>query len=123
MPNSFNKPALQPNDLIQKMVARGLYVDDRQQAQDYLTKVGYYRLSGYTLLLETAGSFATNSSGTALYQRTHVFRSGASFQELIDLYDVDRYLRLYLLDAIERIEVSFRTILSDHMTLKYANPH
>ena len=105
------------------MINRGLTVENKQYALHYFATVGYYRLSGYTLLLETPGTFVTNANGVTMYQRTHVFRPGASFRELIDLYDLDRRLRLHILDAIERIEVAFRTILSNHMTLKYSDTH
>ena len=105
------------------MIDRGLTVENRQYALHYLATVGYYRLSGYTLLLEAPGTFVTKGSGGTMYQRTHVFRSDASFRELIDLYDLDRRLRLHILDAIERIEVAFRTILSNHMTTKYSDTH
>ena len=98
-------------------------MEDRPRALHYLETVGYYRLSGYTLLLETPGTFVTNQNGITLYQRTHIFRQGASFEELTDLYDLDRRLRLHILDATERIEVAFRTILSNHMTLKYSDTH
>ena len=120
---TFSKPALQPDDLLNQMMDRGLSVENRQYALHYLATVGYYRLSGYTLLLETPGTFTTNHNGVSLYQRTHLFRPGTSFRELLDLYDLDRRLRLHSLDAIERIEVAFRTILSNHMTLKYSDPH
>lgn len=105
------------------MIARGLIVKNRPYALHYLETVGYYRLSGYTLLLETPGTSVANQNRMMLYQRTHVFRQGASFEELIHLYDFDRRLRLHILDAIERIEVAFRTVLSNHMTLKYSDTH
>ena len=66
------------------MIDRGLVVENRPRALHYLETVGYYRLSGYTLLLETPGTFVTNHKGITMYQRTHVFRQGSSFEELID---------------------------------------
>ena len=95
---------------------------DEDYAKRYLTFVGYYRLSGYTLLLETPGIYS-KSNGKTMYQRTHKFRKGVSFSDLISLYDLDRRLRLHVLDAIERIEVGVRSLINNIMTERHADPH
>lgn len=41
--------------------------------------------------------------------KTHRFRPGASFEEIVRLYELDRRLRLVTLEAVERIEVALRS--------------
>ncbi|WP_338031443.1 Abi family protein [Ensifer aridi] len=38
----------------------------------------------------------------------HKFKDGTSFDDVLALYAFDRRLRLHVMDAIERIEVSLR---------------
>lgn len=52
----------------------------------------------------------------------HTFNKGANFEHALDLYVFDRKLRLLLLYAIERIEVSLRTQWAYHLAHKYG-PH
>ena len=75
------------------------------------------------MLLETPGIFVKNHNRITTYQRTHLFRKNASVEELIDLYDLDRRHRLHIIDAIERIEVAFRTVLSNYVTLRNSDTH
>ena len=89
---------------------RGLQVEDEAEAVHYLTYIGYYRLSGYSRPLMRHGT------GEA-----HKFKEGARFTNILDLYRFDRELRLIMMDAIERIEVAFRTVFSNTMACKYGS--
>jgi abortive infection bacteriophage resistance protein len=119
----YAKSPLTPDQLLDQLESRGLEIEDRDYARHYLVHVGYYRLSGYTLLLETEGEFVVSPKGKASYQRTHTFREAATFSQLINLYDLDRRLRLHVLDAIERLEVAVRNNICNHMSLTYGDPH
>ncbi|XXG32323.1 MAG: Abi family protein [Ferrovum myxofaciens] len=57
--------------------------------------MNYYRLRAYWLPFETT-----------LPGGEHQFRTGTTFSDVIGIYQFDRALRLLLLDAIERIEIS-----------------
>ena len=46
----------------------------------------------------------------------HRFREGTTFEQVLDRYVFDRELRLLVLDAIERIEVSVRTQWAYHLS-------
>ena len=46
---------------------------------------------------------------------THTFKDNVSFENIIELYIFDRELRLLIMDAIERIEVSIRTRWAYHL--------
>jgi abortive infection bacteriophage resistance protein len=45
--------------------------------------------------------------------------SGTPFDNVIDLYERDRKLRLLVMDAIERIEIATRTRLTYHLARTY----
>ena len=79
-------------------------VPDTAKAEEYLRRIGYYRLSGYWYPFRV---FVKNQDGSIT--RGDRFKSGAEFKHATDLYAFDKTLRLLALDAIERIEISVRT--------------
>lgn len=74
---------------------RGMVIEDPTQVEFYLQHLNYYRLGAYWLPFE-----ADHGS--------HSFQPGTRFDDVLNLYIFDRELRLLVLDAIERIEVSVR---------------
>ncbi len=96
----YTKPALSINDQIRLLEGRGLIITDQKKTEKYLSNISYYRLSGY--LYPFKDLTTDNFVGTI------------SFDEIIDLYLFDRGLRLLIFDAIETIEVTFRTQLIYH---------
>lgn len=104
----YNKPALTENELLDRWQKRGMVVPDLGRASRYLRHVGYYRLSAYVRSFEGG--------------ERDVLRPGTTFDDVLDLYIFDRKLRLLSLDALERIEVSVRAAISDHMS-RAAGPH
>jgi abortive infection bacteriophage resistance protein len=104
----FNKPPLPIPEQIHHLRQKGLLLDNEQEASHYLTVIGYYRLMIYfkPFLLK---------SETGIRQ----FKPNTQFSDLLNLYVFDRELRLLVTDALERIEVSFRTAISNAMSLKY----
>lgn len=101
---------MSPDDLVQRMVERGLWVPDQERACRYLQHIGYYRLSPYAIPFQHGGS-------------EHLFRAGTSFDDLLGLYVFDRSLRLLVMDALERVEVAVRAALTDHMAMTTGNAH
>ena len=73
-----------------------MHIPDRDYAHHYLTHLNYYQLGAYWLPFEADHS-------------THAFRPDTHFDDVINLYVFDRELRLLVMDAIERLEVSIRT--------------
>lgn len=92
----FTKPALTFSQQVAVLQGRGMVIDDPAQAEFYLRHLNYYRLGAYWL------PFETNHA-------THALRPGTRFDDVLNLYVFDRELRLLLMDALERIEVSVRT--------------
>ena len=99
----FNKPPLSLADQLSLLISRGLTMSDPSDATHYLTHIGYYRLSGYALPFQIGGSGADR----------HNFKPGVTFDDILDRYVFDRKLRLLVMDAIERIEISVRAALSN----------
>jgi abortive infection bacteriophage resistance protein len=97
-----DKPALTFEQQLDKLIARGLVVNDRQKALHYLSHINYYRFAGYLLPFEADHA-------------THRLRPGTEFDQVLGLYGFDRELRLHVLDALERVEVSMRTRWAYHV--------
>jgi abortive infection bacteriophage resistance protein len=97
---TFTKQALLTADLLQFLIDKGLIVADRPYAEHSLSYVGYYRLKIYTRHFEDAGK---------------KFRAGTTFENIIEVYEFDRALRLLCLDAIEKVEVALRAHIVNEM--------
>lgn len=110
-PQKFNKPPLTLDQHINLLISRGLIINDQTLVKDYLQFIGYYRLSAYFIPFQTVD----NKS------EPHQFKPNTTFENVLDLYIFDRKLRLLFLDAIERIEVAIKAIISNTITLKYNN--
>jgi len=80
-----------------KLLSRGL-IADREELLQRLNSVSYYRLSGYLYPFRKSDS-------------DHQYREGTTLKLVWSRYCFDRRLRVLVLDAIERIEVSARTKL------------
>lgn len=96
MKQPFTKPATTYAEQVALLQKRGMVIDDPASAAFYLQHLNYYRLGAYWLPFE-----ADHGS--------HTFKPGTRFGEVLNLYIFDRELRLLVLDAIERIEVSVRS--------------
>lgn len=105
----FTKPALRFDDQAKLLASRGLRIDDTAVAVQFLTHVNYYRLAGYVLPFESDHA-------------THQIRSGTRFEDVVNLYLFDRALRLLVMDAVEKIEVSVRTQWAYHFA-HTVSPH
>ncbi len=107
----FSKPFLTIAGQITQLKSRGMQFDDEEQAAYYLENLNYYRLSAYWLPFESD-------------HQTHTFREGTTFERVLELYIFDRELRLLMLDAIERVEVSVRSRFAYEISQKYgSHPH
>jgi abortive infection bacteriophage resistance protein len=108
------------DEQLDQLIARGLLVTDRERALDHLERIGYYRLSGYWFAFrDRSGQFCRLDEQGKKPQRVRIetialdrFRSGATFQNAVDLYIFDKRLRLLVMDALERIEVALRVDIS-----------
>jgi len=98
---NFTKACTLPPDLISLLKQRGLVISNEQKAINYLTNLGYFRLSAYfyPLLKEPKSD--------------HLYKSGATFDMALDMYRFDRKLRILLFNEIEKIEVAIRSAMNN----------
>lgn len=85
---------------LSRMEGRGLVVADEEFALARLCELNYYRLRGYWLTLERNDSFV----------------KGASFDDVWEIYQLDRELRTWLWRAIAPIEIKLRTQFAYHFS-------
>lgn len=104
---TFTKKALSIDDQIQLLKNRQLNIKDSQRAARYLEVISFFRLSPYMR------SFQIKDD------KNHNFKSDAEFKQIVDLYAFDRELRLFIIDAVKRFEVSVRATINNHMGPKY----
>lgn len=81
----YDKPHLDYNAQVQRLISRGLDVPDRAKAVAALKSIGYYRLSAYTYPLLKPGAEARTRSSD--------FVEGATLDEVLHLYSFDEKLR------------------------------
>ncbi|KQX35387.1 DNA-binding protein [Devosia sp. Root436] len=108
----FTKPSLTIQRQIEKLEGRGMSVPDKGKADHYLQHISYYRLRAYWLPFEVP----------AQVDGEHKFADGTSLDDAISLYVFDRQLRLLVMDAIERVEVSLRGAWAYRLAIQYG-PH
>jgi abortive infection bacteriophage resistance protein len=85
-------------------------VGDRARAKHQLQHVNYYRVRAYWVPNEIPAGLDD-----------HAFAPGTKLATIFDLYAFDQKLRLLVLDAIERIEVSLRTRWVNVLSLRYGS--
>ena len=110
MLESYTKPPLTFNQQLQQLKDRGLLIDDDRLALSHLRTISYYRLSAYWYpfrKIEQDGTISDN------------FQEGVHLNNVIGLYEFDRRLRLYVMDAIERFEVYVRALFAGAIGRKY----
>lgn len=101
MSSTYDKPFLTVEKQVERLVERGMQISDPGACGRALRAIGYYRLSGYWY------PFRAKADG---YEQTRPsdFVDKTTFDEVLDHYYFDERLRLEILRAIARIEVSLR---------------
>ncbi|POR68057.1 hypothetical protein BKM25_28000, partial [Pseudomonas avellanae] len=109
-PLFFLKPAKSPNALLRHLRLKGLGTRGQKiKATQALEFIGHHRLLMYMRPLQD------------IHKR---FYAHVQFDDILQLYDFDRRLRLVCLDGIDRIEVAFRSAIINTLALdKACGPH
>lgn len=95
-PKTFTKTFATSTELVALLKDRGLEITNEHKAEHYLENIGYYRLSAYMYPLLKRP------------KQLHLYKKGASFEKVMELYRFDKKLRMLMLNEIEKIEVSVR---------------
>ncbi len=99
----YSKHPTSISEQLELLIERGLLIQNYEDDARQLQVIGYYRLTGYL----------------KPFQINDRFNEGTTINQVLDLYDYDRKLRLCLLGALERIEIAFKAIVNYYMSLKY----
>ncbi len=97
----FQKESKLPHEQINNLKNRGLFIRNEKKAIDYLTNIGYFRLTAYFYPL------------LAKPKSKHVFKSGSDFEMALNMYKFDRKLRMIIFNEIEKIEIAIRATITD----------
>ena len=77
----FQKPATTIDWQIEKLIERGLQIENKKLAEHYLSNVSYYRLGEYWYVLQAD-------------KVNHTFKEDATFEKVVNLYEFDRELKI-----------------------------
>lgn len=83
---------------------RNLAIHDVNKAVNTLRRISYHRLSAYFKPFLKHGK---------------QFKEGASFEEIVGIYEFDKRLRQLILGLLESVEIALRTHLSYFLSQKY----
>ncbi len=100
----YTKPALTFQDQADLLIKRGL-VGSRDEIVEKLQAVNYYRLSAYWY--------------TFRQSETDDLTPGTSLTTVWSRYTFDRQIRLLVMDAVERVEIAFRTQVVNRHSLAH----
>ena len=107
---NYTKTYASPSQLVSLLRSRGLVIVDETRLKNYLKHIGYYRFSAYLYPLLTTP------------KENHVFKSGSTFDNALDMYRFDRHLRLLMFNQIEKIEVAVRSAIVNIASRETGNP-
>lgn len=93
----YRKTFISFEEQLERLICRGMRVENKERAIDILKYNSYYRLRAYTY------PFQDNTNPQ------HPFVQKVSIEEIYDLYNFDRKLRKLVFRALEKIEIAFRT--------------
>lgn len=92
-PSTWAKPATTVTTQVSILESRNMTVADKNEAENILRRVNYYRFCHYANSLVSVKDDFT----------------GLTFEDVVALYNLDRELRSILMEALSWAEVSFRT--------------
>ena len=104
----YAKPHLTFDAQLEKIASRGLVISDEARALEALRNIGYYRLSAYlhTFRVKTVDGAPGHD------ERENKYVEGASFTDVLLLWEYDRELRMLLIDGLEQFEIALRTAIA-----------
>jgi abortive infection bacteriophage resistance protein len=108
----FTKRALDLQDQAILLASRRLVFENWADAHEHLEHIGYYRFTGYLHPFKIGGS-GPNAED---------YRPGTTFELVHDRYVFDRKLRMLILDAVEKIEITARSAISNSLATRHG-PH
>ncbi len=104
----YNKSPLSINKQLNKLVDKGLQINNTAQARKKLKNVNYYRLSSYFV---------------PFYKiRSKKFKAHTIFEDILDLYEFDNELRKLVFSCIQTLEIAVRSRIINNYSCNF-NAH
>ena len=106
----YDLPHASPAQIVEDLKARGLIVQDRDYAEHKIALMGYTRLYIYikSRLEGRGGRFV---DGT--------FIEGTTFENILNIHDFDRRIRVECLLAVKEFEILLRNSISEILSANY----
>ena len=101
----YSKQPLDYSEILDLLASRGLIIADRNKAIECLKVVSYFRLDNYFHPMESD-------------KIRHIFKSGSTFENAMDLYRFDCGLRELIFTAIQAVEIALRSKMIHHIPLQ-----
>lgn len=99
------KAPLSFEDQCARLKSHGMIISDLSTAKDFLSKVNYYRFSGYFL------QFRKSENQSDLV-------NGITFEKIVEIYKFDEELRNTSRKYLENIEIFYRTQISYYFSME-----
>ena len=103
----YIKPHASPEDRIRHLRSKGLIVTRPNVAARKIDSIGYERLRIYFLSRRD--------------QPDKTFRSGTTYNEILQIYECDARLRELAFKAVGRFEIAFRNTLSEALSSRFGS--
>lgn len=101
---TYDRAAASISEQINILQSRNLIIKDKVFAEQILSEIGYFRFKGYCL---------------PYYQTKDYFIEGTTIETIYHNYRFDERFRLLLFQMIEHIEVSMKSKIGYHFSMKY----
>ena len=93
---NYDKQPINIDEQLALLQNRGLMIEDVATAKLQLRNISYFRIASYLRYMEQD-------------RQQHLYKSGSTFEQAINLYLFDKELRQLIFKAIQDIEISLRT--------------
>ena len=118
------KPWKSIQEQIDLLKSRGMLITDEALTKQHLSRIGYYRLSGYYYAFRKR--IPVPNMPKLNKKVLDEFIPDVTLKDVVDLYVFDKRLRLLVVDALERIEIAMRSniahVLGEYDAVAYLNP-
>ena len=108
----YEKRAKSFDEQIQTLRGHGVDIANEENAKEYLSDIGYYRLGFYLYPFEITYPFLD-------HRRCHNVKPGTKIEDVVALYYFDFDLRNILNRYLSRIEVAIRSVVIYELSIKY----
>lgn len=101
----YTEPPLTITEQLALLQHNNLTINNVDTVKEVLTAVGYFRLNNYM----------------KYFKRDSKFRHGTNIEEIQELYEFDKQLRICLFEAIADIEIAIKALINNTLACKYGS--